>query len=155
MKEIYGIFGGRYSDWSVKGFCTTEEKAAAYCERANRTHDKQPRWNNPPDLYYLPLRCLDDGVTCEEYREAHLFEFVRTDGEWEAWRVYGDGRHDGGEVYDDRSPRIQDTRDDDDTITVTVYAAPRSKTEEEIEKIAYDSLYQYLGETIDGTARRN
>ena len=31
MDKIYGVFDGEYSDWSVRGFFTSEEEAQKYC----------------------------------------------------------------------------------------------------------------------------
>ena len=50
VEKVYGIFSGQYSDWSIHGYFTDENKAEKYCAKMNIEDEDKGYWN---DYYYI------------------------------------------------------------------------------------------------------
>lgn len=151
--KIYLVVSGTYSDWRIDGYCTSKEKADLYVENANA---QKLRYDEP--YYTMAVDCIDDiaGVT-RAYREIS-FDARQVNNAWSLVSF-----DDAVYVFGYKKPTVKDKRSEKKphiTITVRVprmdvqdfqyaeypYTEAEEAEEAKAEKIAQDTLYQYLAE---------
>ena len=127
---MFIITSGEYSDYTVHGYCTTEEKAREYCAKCN---------SEAPDNYsiteYEEVDCLD---LAESVPILYAFHFIaKFDSMARAWKVQSHKYYKNSVIVSRHITDVSRGKDFYD-ICVTV----RENDEELALKAAQDALYK-------------
>lgn len=140
-KVIYAVVSGRYSDYTVDGYCTTRELAEKYCALQNK---------GKYDYYRVEeLECFDDvGSQVEKIWFVYCFSFERLKSGWRVTPISGDYYstdhcHREPDILDRRFTR-QYTGCDSNDVQVKVWVDKQDG--EKARKIAIDAFYMWLAD---------
>ena len=137
--SIFIITSGHYSDYTVHGYCTSEDAAKKYCAFANTEN----KW----DLYeYREIDCFDDFANeVEKIYYKFSFFFVRHEYK-NVWSIYSRSDETLEVAKPSSCVKFVKAQYASEKDGVKVSLAIDENNSQRAEKAAFDMLYKWLAE---------